>query len=164
MVVPSYGVTTGYFSANTFDSSLGGTETPDTINNDLDNLLPDYTELTTLYTTTYNATLTALHAPNPVPTTPSVANRNTAHDAAALAVLDQCDLLFAAGVLKARYASLPAGTNSPRQAIIDALTTGVGSRTTHTDATNNGFLTNAQRRCKNIAFLLLTSPQASILK
>jgi hypothetical protein len=54
-----------------------------------------------------------------------------AHDAAALAVLDQCDLLFAAGVLKARYASLSAGTNSPRHAIIDALAIGVGSRTTH---------------------------------
>jgi hypothetical protein len=67
-------------------------------------------------------------------------------------------------VLKARYATLPAGTNTPRQAIIDALATGVGSRTTHTDATNNGFLTNAQRRSRNIAFLVISSPQASILK
>ncbi|MCB1227110.1 MAG: DUF1800 family protein [Verrucomicrobiales bacterium] len=164
LVVPSYGVSAGYFSANTFNSSAGSTETPETINNDLDNVLPDYGELTTLYTSTYNSTLTALYAPNPVPTTPTTANRNLAHDAAALAVLDQCDLLFAAGVFKTRYAALPPGTNSPRQAIIDALASGIGSRTTHTDAASNGFLTNAQRRCRNIAFLVLTSPQSSILK
>lgn len=164
LTVPDYGTSVGYFSANTFDGSSGGTETPETINNDLDNVLPDYAELTDLYTNTYNATLTALYAPGSVPASPSTANKNAAHDAAALAVLDQCDLLLAAGVFKARYGALPAGTDSPRQAILDALAAGIGSRTTHTDAENNGFVTNAQRRCKNIGFLVLTAPQASILK
>jgi len=112
--VPGYGTAAGYFSASTFNgSSSGSTETPDTINNDLDNVLPDYSELTTVYTNTYNATLTALHAPAAVPASPSTTNKGLAHDAAALAVLDQCDLLFAAGVFKARYGLMPPQQRQP---------------------------------------------------
>jgi hypothetical protein len=154
----------GYFSAASFDTSPGGTETAGTINNQLDNILPDYSELTTLYTATYDQKLIDLYAPNPVPAAPSTGNKNQAHDAAALAVLDQCDLLLAAGFLKAKYGSLPTSTPSPRKSIIDALAGGIGSRTTHTDAASNGFLTNAQTRCRNIAYLVLSSPQALILK
>ena len=156
----------GYFSAASFDSTPGGTETVATINNQLDNILPDYDDLTTLYTNTYNQKLIDLYAPNPVPAAPTNADKNQAHDAATLVVLDQCDLLLAAGFLKANFGSLPLTTASPRKSIVDALqaSPGIGSRTTHTDAINNGFLINAQLRAKNIAFLVLTSPQALILK
>jgi uncharacterized protein (DUF1800 family) len=147
----------GYFSAAQFDASPGGTQVAGTIDNQLDNVLPNYGDLTTLYTSTYDQKLIELYSPNPVPASPTTANKNQAHDAAALAVLDQCDLLLAAGFLKA------SGTPS-RQSIIDALVGGIGSRTTHTDATNNGFITNAQLRCRNIAYLVLTSAHAIILK
>jgi uncharacterized protein (DUF1800 family) len=154
----------GYFSAATFDASPGGTESSATINNQLDNVLPDFGGLTTLYTSTYNASLVQTYAPNPVPASPSTAAKEAAHDAAALAVLDQCDLLFAAGYLKAKYGTQPPGSSNPRQAYIDALASGIGSRTTHTDAASNGFLTNAQGRCKNIAYLVLSGSPALILK
>jgi hypothetical protein len=173
LTVPAYGqpfdsgsnpTGVGYFSAASFDTSAGGTETATTINNQLDNILPDYGDLTTLYTNAYNQKLIDLYAPNPVPAAPSNANKNQAHDAAALVVLDQCDLLFAAGYLKANYGALPPATASPRKSITDALADGIGSRTTHTDAASNGFLTNAQTRCKNIAYLVISSPQALVLK
>jgi hypothetical protein len=154
----------GYFSAATFDASPGGTESSATINNQLDNVLPDFGGLTTLYTSTYNASLVQTYAPNPVPASPSTAAKEAAHDAAALAVLDQCDLLFAAGYLKAKYGTQPPGSSNPRQAYIDALASGIGSRTTHTDAASNGFLTIAQGRCKNIAYLVLSGSPALILK
>jgi uncharacterized protein (DUF1800 family) len=156
----------GYFSAATFDSSPGGTENAGTINNQLDNILPDYGDLTTLYTNAYNQRLIEVYAPAAVPSNPGNSFKNQAHDAAALAVLDQCDQLFAAGFLKANFGSLPPTTASPRKSIVDALqaSPGIGSRTTHTDAASNGFLINAQSRCRNIAFLVLTSPQALILK
>jgi hypothetical protein len=112
----------------------------------------------------YNQKLIDLYAPNPVPAAPTNANKNQAHDAAALAVLDQYDLLFTGGFLKANFGSLPPTTASPRKSIVDALAGGIGSRTMHTDAINNGFLTNAQLRVKNIAFLVGTTPQALILK
>jgi hypothetical protein len=173
LTVPAYGrpfdagtnpTGVGYFSAAAFDASPGGTETPATINNQLDNVLPNYADLTTLYTNVYNQKLIDLYAPTPVPASPSTAFKNQAHDEASLAVLDQCDLLFAAGFLKAKYGSLPPTTASPRRSIIDALAGGIGSRTTHTDAASNGFLLNAQTRCKNIAYLVLSSPQALVLK
>ncbi len=173
LTVPAYGqpydvgsnpTGVGYFSASTFDASPGGTETGGTINNQLDNLLPDYSALTTLYTNSYNQKLIDLYAPNPVPAAPTNADKNQAHDVAALAVLDQYDLLFTGGFLKANFGALPPTTASPRRSIIDNVAGGIGSRTTHTDAINNGFLTNAQLRCKNIAYLIATSPQALILK
>lgn len=168
--VPAYGqpyhATTnpngkGYFSAAQFNHA-NGTDQPDTINNQLDNMLPGFTSLTNLYTATYNASLVDQYSPASVPASPGTTQKNVAHDAAAVAVLDQCDLLFTAGYLKAKYGST---AGSPRKVIMDALATGnIGSRTTHTDATNNGFLTNAQTRCKNIAYLVITSPQALVLK
>jgi uncharacterized protein (DUF1800 family) len=173
LTIPAYGrpfdatnnpTGVGYFSAASFDTSPGGTETAGTINNQLDNILPNYADLTTIYTNRYNERLIEVYAPASVPSNPTNEFKNLAHDAAALAVLDQCDLLFAAGFLKANFGSLPPATASPRKSIIDALASGIGSRTTHTDAANNGFLTNAQTRCKNIAYLVITSPQALILK
>lgn len=157
----------GYFSAATFNSDPGTQPEPNEpsdINNQLDNLLPNYADLTTLYTDTYNQKLIDLYAPNVVPPSPTNGNKNQAHDAAALAVLDQVDLLLAAGFLKANYGSLPTATPSPRKSIIDGLAGGIGNRTTHTDAANNGFLINAQVRCRNIVYLVLSSPQALILK
>ena len=173
MSVPAYGrpfdagtnpTGVGYFSAAAFDTSSGGTENSGTINNQLDNILPEYVGLTTLYTNTYNQTLVTLYSPNPVPVSPGTIQMNQAHDAAALAVLDQCDLLLSAGFLKAKFGSLPAATPSPRKSIIDNVAGGIGSRTTHTTAINNGFLTNAQLRCRNIAYLVVSSPQALVLK
>ncbi len=173
LTVPAYGrpfdvsanpTGVGYFSASTFDTSPGGTETSGTINNQLDNILPNYADLTTLYTNAYNQKLIDLYSPGPVPVAPGTTQKNQAHDAAAIAVLDQCDLLLAAGFLKANFGSLPPATASPRKAILDNLAGGIGSRTTHTDAASNGFLINAQLRCRNIAYLVVTSPQALILK
>ncbi len=165
----------GYFSAAQFDSDPGGTETAGTINNQLDNLLPDYSDLTTLYTNAYNQKLIDLYAPAAVPASPTTGRKNEAHDAAALAVLDQCDLLFTAGFLKANFGGLPPATPSPRQSIVDALqaSPGVGlymnpgnvyvGRTVHTTDAHN-YLINAQFRSRNIVYLVVSSPQALILK
>jgi uncharacterized protein (DUF1800 family) len=162
--VPQYGVDAGYFSGTTFDGSFGGTEVPNTIDSERDNVLPDFSDLTTLYSNVYSQTMNAIYT-NSVPASPANTNRFAAHTAAAVAVLDQCDMLFAAGTLKARFGSLPSTTPNPRQYIINALTSGnVGSTTTLPNASNNGFLTNAQTRTKNIVYLVVTSPYAIILR
>jgi len=163
--VPQYGVDAGYFSGTTFDGSLVGTEVPNTIDSERDNVRPDYENLTTLYSNVYMQTMADIYAPNPVPASPINTNRFAAHTAAAVVVLDQCDMLFAAGQLKAKFGDLPSTTSNPRQAIINALTSGrVGSTTTLPNAANNGFINNSQTRIKNIAYLVITSPQAIILK
>lgn len=163
--VPQYGVDAGYFSGTTFDGSPGGTEVPNTIDSERDNVRPDYENLTTLYSNVYMQTMTDIYAPNPVPDSPINTNRFAAHTAAAVVVLDHCDLLFAAGQLKAKFGDLPSTTPNPRQAIIDALTSGrVGSTTTLPSSANNGFVINSQSRIRNIAYLVITSPQAIILK
>jgi len=161
--VPQYAVDAGYFSGTTFDASPGGTEVPNTIDSERDNVRPDFTELTTLYSNVYMQTMAAIYAPGSVPASPINTNRFAAHTAAAIAVIDQCDLLFAAGALKAKFGDLPATTPNPRQAIIDALRSGrIGSTTSLPADTNNGFERNAQTRVKNIAYLVITSPPAII--
>ena len=157
----------GYFSTGKFDATVAGTN-QDSISNQLDNLLPPYVDMTTpgslgkLYLDSYNASLTSQgYSGTGSPTATQI---GLAHDAAVVAVLDQCDLLLAAGYLKAKYTG--AAAPNPRSMIIDAFSvnSGIGNRTYHTTQANNGFLTNMQTRVRVIIFLVATSPQALVLK
>jgi uncharacterized protein (DUF1800 family) len=163
ITVPAYGVgTTGYFSANVFDDN-GTTGNSASIYNYLDAAYLRLDDLIADYTFAYNTSLTAQYSPNPVPSTPGAAQITAAHDAAALAVLDEADLLFAAGYLKAKYGSLPIGDPSPQKHVIDALASGfIGSRATHTSSTS--WNSNAVTRVRNILYLVLTAPEALVLK
>jgi hypothetical protein len=111
--VPQHGVDAGYFSATTFDASPGGTEVPNTIDSERDNVRPNYENLTTLYSNTYMQTMADIYAPDAVPALPINTNRFAAHTAAAVVVLDYCDALFTAGQLKAQFGDLPATTPNP---------------------------------------------------
>jgi hypothetical protein len=75
-------------------------------------------------------------------------------------MVDYFDRLLAAGYLKARYGT---GGNTPRQAILDALTSGyMGNRTLHTN--HASYRATIVQRIKNSAYLVSTSPAAMILK
>jgi uncharacterized protein (DUF1800 family) len=152
----------GYFLAAQFDASAGSTETQNKINDQLDNILPDYEAVKALYTATYTASLESQHggAAN-VPANPANPEKAVAHAAAAEAVLDHYDLLMAAGILKAKYGS--AGGTNPRQNLLDALNSGfVGNVTQHSN--NASYEATIVGRIKNIAYLVVTSPQSLILK
>lgn len=158
LAVPQYGIDKAYFSGTQF--STAGTGQPADIYNQVDNLIPNWAELINLYTTTYTTTLTAQYAPNPVPTTPGTTQKQAAHAEAVKAVVDQCDLLMASGYLKAKFGGLT--TANPRQAIIDGLNL-IAANNRHTsDATN--FTNDARTRCRNALYLVVSSPQALILK
>lgn len=147
--VPSYGVSAGYFSATTYDA-VGGKE-PDSLNLNKDNVIPDYTDLTTRYTNAYTTALGGVTTP----TTPQI---QAAHAVAVSTVVDHLDLLLTGGYLKAKFGS-SAGT--PRQSILDGVNA-IGNNTYHT--TNASFASNALTRCRNMIYLVSTSPQAMVLK
>jgi uncharacterized protein (DUF1800 family) len=158
LLVPQYGVDKAYFSATNFD--VAGVGQPNDINNQLDNLIPKWDELIALYTTTYTTVLTAQYAPNPVPATPGVTQKQAAHAEATKAIVDQCDILMSAGYLKAKFGS--SVTANPRQAIIDGVNLiAVNNRHT-TDAVN--FANDARTRARNALYLVASTPQALVLK
>ncbi|MCB1087091.1 MAG: DUF1800 family protein, partial [Verrucomicrobiae bacterium] len=150
----------GYFLRPQFDAA--GTEVPNSINDSLDNVLPNYDAVKALYTATYTASLESQYGgPSSVPASPGTTQKAIAHGAAAEAVLDHYDLLLAAGFLKARYGS-SAGLN-PRQNILDALASGrIGNLTYHSD--HASYEATIVQRIKNIAYLVVISPQAQTLK
>jgi hypothetical protein len=173
--VPNYGLpyhaTTnpggrGYFLRDKFDpdaviqASPLVMEVPETINDQPDNLNPDYLPLEDLYTATYLASLNTQYAGN-VPVSPGNTEKGIAHDAAATVIVDYFDQLLAAGYLKARFGS--EGGDNPRKAILDALYSGfMGNRTLHTDHVS--YRATIVQRIKNSAYLVSTSPAAMILK
>ncbi|MBK8092289.1 MAG: DUF1800 family protein [Verrucomicrobiaceae bacterium] len=122
---PQIGKTSGYF-VNDLGSS-----------NQRDNIVIDYTESILKYREVFYATLTSLYAPSPVPTTlataPSAADAiklQKSHWAASKAVVDQMDLWFNGGSLKAKFATLiephaaapsPLPSVNARQAVIEAI-------------------------------------------
>jgi hypothetical protein len=157
LTVPQYGVDKGYFSAAQFNTATGQ---PNDINNQKDNLIPKWDELISLYTTTYTTTLTAQYAPNPIPATPGTTQKQAAHADAVKAVVDRCDYLLASGYLKAKFAS--SSSANPRQAIIDGVNL-IAANNRHTsDATN--FTNDARTRCRNALYLVVSTPQAIVLK
>lgn len=163
ITIPAYGVgTTGYFSAAQFDDNAA-TGNSASIYNYLDATYLRLDDLVADYRDAYDDSLTSQYTPNPVPSTPGATQIGVAHDAAVIAVLDKADLLFAGGYIKAKYGSLPVGDPSPRKHIIDALASGyIGSRATHTSSTS--WNSNAVTRLRNILYLVLTSPEALVLK
>jgi uncharacterized protein (DUF1800 family) len=161
LAIPQYGVDKGYFSGTTFDASPApATAQPNDLNNQLDNLIPKWDELIALYTNTYTTVLAAQYAPNAVPATPGTTQKQTAHAEAVKAVVDQCDILMTAGYLKAKFGAL--ATANPRQSIIDGLNL-IAANNRHTsDAVN--FTNDARTRCRNALYLVVTTPQALVLK
>ncbi len=169
LAVPAYGLpgASGYFERAQFDENATFTEganvyreTPDSINDQLDNLLIDFPSLEALYTSAYLASLSDQNGGN-LPPTPGDAQKRIAHDAAAEALLDHFDGLFAGGELKARSAS--SGGDNPRQYILDALASDrIGNRTLHND--HASYRITIQNRIRNLAYLVATSPQALILR
>ncbi len=175
--VPAYGLPEdgganpggrGYFERPQFDENATFVENnttyrenPDSINEQLDNLLFDQASLFDRYTDVYEASLFDQYGGS-VPASPGTPEKNLAHDTAAEVLLDHFDVLFAAGELKARFGGSTG--DSPRQAILDALASGyVGSRNVHTNDVYN-FENNVVARIKNLAYLVATSPQALILR
>lgn len=146
--VPSYGVSAGYFSASTYDA-VGGKE-PDSINLQKDNVVPDYTDLTTRYTNAYTTALGGV-------ITPSATQIQAAHAVAVSTVVDHLDLLLTGGYLKAKFGT-SAGTS--RQSILD----GINAITTNYHTSDSRFPANALTRCRNMIYLVSTSPQAMVLK
>ncbi|MCB1204535.1 MAG: DUF1800 family protein [Verrucomicrobiae bacterium] len=137
-------------------------EVPDSINDQLDNLNPDYLPLENLYTSTYEASLADQYGGiGNVPVAPGSTQKEIAHDAAAEVVVDYFDALFTAGYLKARFGGT--GGENPRQAILESLSSGfMGNRTLHTD--HASYRATIVQRIKNSAYLVSTSPQALMLK
>jgi hypothetical protein len=122
---PQIGKSSGYFV-----NDQGGS-------NQRDNIVIDYTESILKYRSVFYSTLAALYAPaaipTPFPTTPSAADNiklQKAHWAASKAVVDQMDLWFNGGSMKARFPVLvephavvpsPLPPVNARQAIIEAI-------------------------------------------
>lgn len=166
--VPAYGLPQdpvnnpggrGYFLRATFNPAIT-TEVPESINDQPDNLNPDYVPLESLYTATYEASLAAQYGAGNVPAEPGTTQKTIAHDAAATVMVDYFDGILAAGYLKARFGS---GGDTPRQAILDALASGyMGNRTLHTN--HASYRATIVQRIKNAAYLVSTSPAAMILK
>jgi len=166
--VPAYGLPyhatnnpqgRGYFLRAKFDPAIP-LEVPESINDQPDNINPDFVPVETIYNNTYTASLVSQYAGS-VPTVPGTTQKAAAHDAAAVVVLDYYDTLFTAGFLKAKFGTSP-GSN-PRQHILDALASGyIGNRTFHSD--NANYRRDVVNRIKHISFLVATSPQALVLK
>lgn len=122
---PQHGKTAGYFN-----NDQGG-------NNQRDNVVIDYTESILKYRSTFYSNLAALYAPAPLPsnlatapTANDIINIQKSHWAAAKAVVDQMDLWFNGGSMKARHPVLiephtappsPLPPPNPRQAVIEAI-------------------------------------------
>jgi len=146
----------GYFLKAQFDPGEG--EVPESINDQPDNLNPDYGPLKARYTAAYLASLQQQYGGS-VPAAPGTSQKVAAHAAAAEAVLDRVDLLLAAGTFKARY-GVAAGDH-PRGHIVEALAS-TGNRTYHTN--HGSYELDMVNRIKAVVYLVSTSPQALVLR
>ncbi|MBL9114121.1 MAG: DUF1800 family protein [Verrucomicrobiaceae bacterium] len=99
-------------------------------NQQRDRVVLDYTEINLLYRSTFYGYLTSVYGSN-IPNPPTDAECQSAHWAAAKAVVDKLDLWFNGGSLKARYPVLkepnqapptnPEDALHPRQVILEAI-------------------------------------------
>jgi hypothetical protein len=114
---PQYAKDAGYFV-----NDLGAS-------NQRDNIVIDYTESILKYRNIFYATLRQAHG-GTIPATPGAAEVQKAHWAASKAIIDQMDLWFCGGALKAKHPVLiephqpppaPLPAVNPRQTIIEAI-------------------------------------------
>jgi len=114
---PLHGKTAGYFN-----NDLGGS-------NQKDNIVIDYTESILKYRQTFYDTLRAAYG-GTIPGTPGTTQIQSAHWAASKAIIDQMDLWFCGGSLKARHPVLiepnqpppsPLPAINARQTLIEAI-------------------------------------------
>ncbi|WP_265593680.1 DUF1800 family protein [Verrucomicrobium sp. BvORR034] len=155
--IPQWAVDKGYFTATQFTP---GTNSPGSLYKQVDNLIPKFDELITLYTNTYTTALAAQYAPAAVPATPGTTQKAAAHAEAVKVIVDFGDSLLAAGYLKSAYGS--SSTSNPRKSIIDGVNLIAANNRHTTDATN--FANDARTRVRNTFYLLATLPQAVVLK
>jgi uncharacterized protein (DUF1800 family) len=146
----------GYFLKAKFDPAFP-LEVPESINDQLDNVIPDWDPIEALYTAAYNQSL----ADQSVTGTPTTPQANVAHDAAAEVMVDHFDLLLSAGYLKAKFGG--SSSPSPRQSILNALASNyIGNRSYHTNHVN--YRLHLTYRIRASAYLVATTPQALILR
>lgn len=144
VVPPSpYAMEAGYFSSSVYSPSFAGG------NLQKDNMLFDWSELTTLYTTAYTAGLGG---------TESAATAPNGHLAGTKAVIDKLDKLWGGGWMKAKWPDGSSSTDNPRLLIIEAILNCYSTATLSTDATN--FPAQVRDRCRFAAHLVSVSPTA----
>ena len=129
----------GYFSSGAVAS-----------NQQKDNMLFDWSELTTLYTNAYTADRGG--ATETTTTAPS------GHLAGTKAVIDKLDLFWGGGHLKARWPDGSSTTDNVRQVIIDGIYNSFSLTRLSTDTVN--FPAEVRDRCRYAAYLVSMSPTA----
>lgn len=135
----------GYFAGD--GATSGG------LNQQRDNMLFDWSELTTAYTTAYTAAKGAA--------TETAANAPTFHLAASKAVIDLLDLWWCGGRMKAKWPDGTAATippSNPRQPIIDAVFNAYSTTTLSTAGTT--YTDQVRDRCRWAIYLVGISPPA----
>ncbi|MGV3660472.1 MAG: DUF1800 family protein [Prosthecobacter sp.] len=135
---PAYALQAGYFSNAATGSNL-----------QKDNMLFDWTELTTIYTTAYTA---GLGGPESATTAPN------GHRAGAKAVIDKLDQLWGGGWMKSKWPDGAPVTDNPRELLIQGILNCYSTTTLSTDATN--FPAQVRDRCRFAAHLVSVSPTA----
>lgn len=118
-----------------------------------DNMLFDWTELSATYTTAYQAARGAA--------TETTTNAPTFHLAGTKAVIDQLDLWWCGGRMKAKWPDGTAATVPPtnqRQPIIDAILNAYATTTLSNQGTT--FTDQVRDRCRYAAFLVSVAPAA----
>lgn len=128
-----------------------------------DNIILNYDDLITLYQDTFAA------MPG-ISGTPSNTQKQNAHFAATVAVVDHLDLLLATGQLKAGWPTLARGdlTNNaivnPRKSIIAAVYNGYSTTRGNKASDEPGFTNEVRARVRIAAYLTSLSPQSIISK
>ncbi len=135
---PAYALDAGYFSSAATGSNL-----------QKDNMLFDWSELTTLYTTAYTAGLGGTESATTAP---------NGHRAGTKAVIDKLDQLWGGGWMKSRWPDGAPAADNPRQLIIDGILNCYSITTLSTDTTN--FPAQVRDRCRFAAHLVSVSPSA----
>ncbi len=118
--IPLYSKQVGYYTTD-----LSGS------NQQRDRIVLDYTESIVLYRTTFYASLTTQYG-GTIPGTPGSTQIQTAHWAATKAIVNQMDLWWTGGSMKAKYPDaqlvepnvtppVPLPANNPRQTILEAI-------------------------------------------
>ncbi|HYF35605.1 MAG TPA: hypothetical protein VD994_09975, partial [Prosthecobacter sp.] len=119
-------------------------------NQQKDNILFDWTELTTLYTTAYHADRAG--APETTTTAPN------GHLAGTKAVIDKLDLLWGGGRMKAKWPDGSSAVDNPRLVIIEGIHNSYVLNRLSTDTVN--FPNEVLNRCRFAAYLMSISPTA----
>lgn len=113
--------------------------------NQLDRLKPDFNELYDLYESTYDAARATV-------------SNSVAHDQAIEALVDQVDLWFCTGYLKAKWGATP-GVASPRKSVIDFCKS---LRKQDKAGSANNFRNDVVNRVRYACYLVSILPQALV--